>query len=71
MVGYKLYGEESMPPVRWKEFVEWAVIICLWFPTTIGGWLVFCGVSFGWVCALTILVAVVTAWYFSKSVNHK
>ena len=66
-MGYKLYGEDRTPPVRWKEFVECLVIMCLWFPVTIGGWLVFCGVPLGWMCLLTILVAIVAAWHFSKS----
>lgn len=43
--------------MRWKEFVEWLVVMCLWFPTAIGGWLVFFGLPLGWMSALTVLVS--------------
>jgi hypothetical protein len=66
-MGYKLYGEDRTPPARWKEFVEWLVVMCLWFPTAIGGWLVFFGVSLEWMGVLTVLVAITAAWHFSKS----
>lgn len=65
-MGYKLYGEDRMRPARWKEFVEWLIVMCLWFPAAIGGWLVFFGLPLGWMSALTTLVAITAAWYFSK-----
>lgn len=66
-MGYKVYGEDRTPTARWKEFIEWLVVTCLWFPTTIGSWLDFFGLSLGWLSVLTILVAIATAHRFSKS----
>ena len=65
-MGYKLYGEDRTPPARRREFVEWLVVMCLWFSTTIGGWLVFLGLPLDWMATLTFIVAIVTAWRFSK-----
>lgn len=66
-MGYKTYGEDSTARVRWKEFVEWLVVMCLWFPSTIGGWLVLFGLPLLWMGTLTLVVAITAAWYFSKS----
>lgn len=69
-MGYKLYGEDRTPPARRREFVEWLVVMCLWFPTTIGGWLVFLGLPLEWMGGLTVLVAMAAAWHFSSQPNN-
>jgi hypothetical protein len=66
-MGYKTYGEDRSAHTRWKEFVEWLVVMCLWFPSTIGGWLVLFGLPLVWMVALTIAVAITAAWHLSKS----
>jgi len=70
-MGYKVYGEDETPRVRRKEFMEWLIVSFLWFPTSIGSWLVYFGMPIMWTSMLTILVAVAVAWYFSKSENRK
>lgn len=65
-MGYKVYGEDRTPTARWKEFIEWLAVMCLWFPTAIGGWLVFLGLPLEWMAGLTVCVAAIAALHFSK-----
>lgn len=65
-MGYKVYGEDEKRQERWKECIELVVVMCLWFPSTIGGWLVFLGLPLEWMAGLTIAVATITALHFSK-----
>ena len=65
-MGYKVYGEDEPLRKRWKEYIEWFLIICIAFLTTIGGWFLFIGIPLIWLGIVTIFVAVIGAWNLSK-----
>lgn len=63
-MGYKPYGDEHKRD-RISEFIEWFVVTLFWFPSAIGGWLVYLGMGVPWMIAITVVLAVVMAYKFS------
>lgn len=61
----KSWKQQEPPRPRWLEFIDWFVPLLLWFPSCIGGWLVYFGMPVAWMFALSVGVAFAGAWHFT------
>lgn len=66
----KSWKHQDPPQPKWLEFIEWFVPLLLWFPTCIGGWLVYFGMPINQMLTLSIAIAASGAAYFSAQ-EHK
>jgi len=63
-MGYKPYGDEPKRS-RMSEFIECFVVTLFWFPSAIGGWLVYLGMDVWWMLAITLALAIMFGCKFS------
>lgn len=61
----KSWKYQDPPQPKWLEFIEWFVPLLMWFPTCIGGWLVYFGMPAGQMLILGAVIAAIGATYFS------
>lgn len=64
-MGYHDHDEENR--TKLSQFIEWLVTLLLWFPICIGGWLVHFGMNAFWMLAISAIIAVIGACYFTFS----
>jgi len=64
-MGYYDHDGENRPKL--SLFIEWLVVLLLWFPVCIGGWLVHFGMNIFLMLAISLIIAVTGACYFTFS----